>query len=396
MDQSPVKNCDGIIADGSIRAGKTVSFGVGYTLWLMSNYNEQNFIMAGKTINSLRRNMWTDLKRILISRGYSIKENRDENKVTLQYGGHKNYIYFFGGRDERSQDLVQGITAAGALFDEVALMPESFVNQATGRCSVEGSRFWFNCNPDNPSHWFKVNWIDKAPEKNLFFLHFTMDDNPSLSENTKRRYRSLYVGVFYKRFIEGLWVAAEGAVYSMFSDDNICEHIAGVQEDQYEKYISIDYGTTNAFAALKVLDDGNEVIYNDEFYFDSRKNGFQKTDEQYIADLEKWLGPDIDNVIQFIVDPSAASFIAALRYHGYRVRPAENEVLEGIRKTSTLIDKKKVKVSNTCENLIREINGYSWDDASLKGKEKPLKIADHAVDAMRYYVETRVNLRRIL
>ena len=229
--ESPVHDKDGIIADGAIRSGKTVSMSLSFVMWAMSGFAGQNFAMCGKTIGSFRRNVLFWLKLMLRSRGYSITDHRADNLVVVRKNGIENYFYIFGGKDERSQDLIQGITLAGVFFDEVALMPESFVNQATGRCSVKGSKFWFNCNPDGPYHWFKVNWIDKATGylgkeqvrkirqkakaegkdpglKELLYLHFTMDDNLSLDEEVKARYRSMYIGVFFKRYILGLWAAA--------------------------------------------------------------------------------------------------------------------------------------------------------------------------------------------
>ena len=178
MESSPVKGCNGIIADGAIRSGKTVAMSLGFVFWAMKTFDDQNFIMAGKTISSFKRNVLQNLKRMLTSRGYRWIHHLSgdtPNMLEVTRKRRTNYFYIFGGKDEASQDLVQGITAAGAFFDEVALMPESFVNQATGRCSVAGSKFWFNCNPAGPTHWFKINWIDKKKEKGLVYLHFTME-----------------------------------------------------------------------------------------------------------------------------------------------------------------------------------------------------------------------------
>ena len=197
-DSSPVKDAEGIIADGAIRSGKTISMSLSFVLWAMTSFNGENFIMAGKTIGSFRRNVLFWLKLMLKSRGYVVEEHRADNLIIISNHDKSNYFYVFGGKDERSQDLIQGVTAAGAFFDEVALMPESFVNQATGRCSVPGSKWWFNCNPESPHHWFKEEWINKAKERGLIYLHFTMDDNLSLTEHIKERYRSQYSGVFFK------------------------------------------------------------------------------------------------------------------------------------------------------------------------------------------------------
>ena len=399
MDSSPVKNYEGIICDGSIRSGKTVSEGISFFIWSFAKFSGQNFALCGKTINSFRRNVWNWAKSILRLRGYHITESRDENKIIVTYKGTTNYFYIFGGRDERSQDLIQGITLAGVLFDEVALMPESFVNQATGRCSVSGSKFWFNCNPDNPSHWFKKNWINKAKDKKLLYLHFTMDDNLSLSEDIKERYRGLYVGVFFKRFILGLWVVAEGAIYDMFDENaNVYQTLPLRISSCPEPTVAIDYGTTNPLAALLCIDGDTKLYIEDEYYFNSRAEGYQKTDEQYLNDIEAWLsrvlGSNFD--VCFVVDPSAASFITALRMRGYRVKEADNEVLDGIRMVATLISRRVIQINKKCKNLIREILGYVWDDSGKVEKEKPLKMNDHAVDALRYFIKTRISPRRLL
>ncbi|MDD7511043.1 MAG: PBSX family phage terminase large subunit [Peptostreptococcaceae bacterium] len=219
LKESPVHDKNGIIADGAIRSGKTVSMALSFIIWSMESFEGESFGMAGKTIGAFRRNVLKPLKLMLIARGYKYKDRRADNLLEISRNGVTNYFYIFGGKDERSQDLVQGITLAGFFFDEVALMPESFVNQATARCSVEGSKWWFNCNPDKPKHWFKVEWIDKAAAKELLYLHFTMDDNLSLSESIKERYKSQFIGVFFKRFIQGLWVAAEGLVHPQFANN---------------------------------------------------------------------------------------------------------------------------------------------------------------------------------
>ena len=177
--QSPqYKDKFAIIADGSVRAGKTVIMSFSYVRWAMMNFDGVNFGMAGKTIGSLRRNVIRDLKRMLISEHYHVKDNQSENMLTVSKNGKTNYFFLFGGTNEASQDLVQGITLGGFFFDEVALMPESFVAQATSRLSVEGSKAWFNCNPDSPYHWFKLQWIDQLAKKNAIRIHFLMKDNP--------------------------------------------------------------------------------------------------------------------------------------------------------------------------------------------------------------------------
>lgn len=390
---SPVKDADGIIADGAIRSGKTVSMALSFVIWAMETFDGQNLGMCGKTVGSFRRNVWFWLKIMLISRGYRYKDNKTDNYIEITREGKLNYFYIFGGKDEGSQDLIQGITLAGIFFDEVALMPESFVNQGTGRCSVDGSKFWFNCNPDGPTHWFKVNWIDKAKEKRILYLHFTMDDNLSLSERIKQRYRSMYVGVFFKRFIQGLWVMAEGAIYDMWSEEEneiTEEQLPQGYKYTMDHYISIDYGTKNPMVFLDIWDDGNIIYITREYYYDSKEIGRQKEDAEYADDYEKFI--DDDTPICTIVDPSALSFKTALMNRGYVVKDADNDVSDGIRMTSTMIARRKIKiVKEKCPRTIKDIKNYVWDEkAAEHGEEKPLKVSDHGDDAMRYYVKTMV------
>lgn len=386
LPESPVHNRDGIIADGAIRSGKTVSMALSFVFWAMESFKEQNFAMCGKTIGSFRRNVLTVLKLMLRSRGYKVKDHRADNLVEITRKGVTNYFYVFGGKDESSQDLIQGITLAGVLFDEVALMPESFVNQATARCSVEGSKFWFNCNPGGPFHWFKTEWIDRAEDKNLVYLHFLMDDNLSLSEEIKARYRSQYTGVFYKRYILGLWVVAEGVIYDMF--DAARYVISGAVETADKYYVSCDYGTQNAtvFLLWRKAMSGQWVCLR-EYYHSGREQERQKTDAEYADDLENWL--DGIKPEKIVVDPSAASFIAELKKRGYRIRKAQNAVLDGIRFVGSCLNRKQIAIHESCEHTIKEFASYVWDEkAADRGDDAPVKQHDHCMDALRYFCYT--------
>lgn len=400
---SPVKDADGIIADGAIRSGKTLSMSLSYVLWAMETFNGQNFIMAGKTVGSFRRNVLFWLKQMLASRGYKLSEKRADNLLIVAKGNVENYFYIFGGKDERSQDLVQGITAAGAFFDEVALMPESFVNQATGRLSVTGSKMWFNCNPDSPHHWFKVNWIDKCrchlsdeeiaemenegkEPKNLIYLHFTMDDNLSLANEIKKRYRSMYVGVFFKRYIEGLWCVAEGLVYSMFDDEVDGKHVKSERMKGVKEWIvSIDYGTVNPFAAGLWAFDGRHAQKEYEYYYDSRETGIRRDDETHYQEICKLIGDRRVELI--IIDPSAASFIETINKHGtYIAKGAVNDVLDGIRVQTTFLNKGIISYYKDCKATIAEYGLYSWDMENTE--DAVVKEFDHALDSDRYMCYT--------
>lgn len=406
-DNSPVKDAAGIIADGAIRSGKTVSMSLSFVMWAMARYDGQNFIMAGKTISSFKRNVLQNLKLMLTSRGYHWIYHISgdfPNMLEISRNGKTNYFYIFGGKDEGSQDLVQGITAAGAFFDEVALMPESFVNQATARCSVEGSTWWFNCNPAGPMHWFKLNWIDKRKKKRLLYLHFTMDDNLSLSEKVKERYRSMYVGVFYLRYIKGLWAVAEGLIYTMLTDANLYsdEERPPALKNIASKCITVDYGTTNPCVFLEVWDDGTTLWIDREYRWDSRleeaqrTGNPQKTDAQYADDMETFMGPEDQDWCEIVIDPSAASFIAELRSRGFYVTTANNEVLDGIRVVGSLLARRMIRINRKCKGLTGEMRSYVWDDkAAERGEEKPVKQKDHGPDALRYYCYTKLPKWRI-
>ncbi|MGA5660448.1 PBSX family phage terminase large subunit [Bacillus bombysepticus] len=384
---SSVKDHDGIICDGSIRAGKTVSMALSYVMWGTETFNGENLGMAGKTIGSLRRNVITPLKKMLKSRKYKVKDHLSENMLTISKDGHTNHFYIFGGKDESSQELIQGITLAGMFFDEVALMPQSFVNQATGRCSIEGSKYWLNCNPAGPYHWFKLEWIDNKEDKNLLHIHFTMDDNLSLSEKVKQRYYRMYSGVFFQRFILGLWVLAEGIVYDMFNKE---KHVVKTVEREYEKYyVSCDYGTQNPMTyGLWGLCKG--IWYKTkEYHYDGCKNSRQKTDDEYLDDLKEFIG-DI-SIRGIIVDPSAASFIALLKKNRFKVFKAKNEVIDGIRNVARLLNEEKIKYNDCCKETFREYASYTWDEkATARGEDKPNKENDHQMDGDRYFVNTVV------
>ena len=379
---SPYAGRDAVICDGAVRSGKTLCLGLSFVAWACGCFSGRSFAMCGKTIRSLKRNLVTTLLPALSESGFSCKFKVGENLIEIGYGKNRNRFYLFGGKDEGSAALIQGITLAGVFFDEVALMPRSFVEQALARCSVEGSRFWFNCNPGNPQHWFYREWIKKADEKNALYLHFTMDDNPSLGRAVKRRYRGLYSGVFYERFILGKWVAAEGLVYPFMTDAMFCD----VPEGGFSEYaVSCDYGTVNPCSAGLWGRRGETWYRVGEYYYDSRRTGAQRTDEEHYAALEKLC--ERKKISCVAVDPSAASFIEVIRRHGkFRVRRAENSVLNGIRRTAVELREGKIKICRCCADAVREFGLYRWDEG--RADDAPVKENDHAMDDIRYFVTT--------
>lgn len=383
---SPHYRRDAIICDGAVRSGKTFCMSLSFVIWSFYEGGGSDFALCGKTISSLRRNMVTPIIPLLDSLGFLCEEKLSRNILTVTYGGVKNRFYLFGGKDESSASLIQGMTLSGVLFDEVALMPRSFVEQALARCSVNGSRFWFNCNPEYPEHWFYLEWIKKAKSKNALHLHFTMDDNPALSERVKRRYENLYTGVFYERFVLGRWVAVFGAVYPFMSDEKMyCQRPAG-EFDQYA--VSCDYGTVNPTSMGLWGRQGKTWYRLDEYYFDSRAEGYQKTDEEHydsLCRLTRGL-----NISAVAVDPSAASFIEVIKRHGrFNVKPAQNNVVNGIRRVTQALKDGTVKICDACAAARREFSLYKWD--SSKRDDVPVKQNDHAMDDIRYFVTTIID-----
>lgn len=376
-----LKEYDGILCDGAVRSGKTVSLVVGFFLWSMSSFRGQTFALCGKTVGAMRRNI-TDHLGDWLGGILQFRESFSQNKLVVRdRAGHENTYYLFGGRDESACQLIQGITLAGVLLDEAALMPQSFVQQACARCSVSGSKLWFSCNPEGPEHWLYRDFIQQAKAKNLLHLHFTMADNPALPDSIKARYETLYTGIFYRRFILGQWCMAEGLVY----DFDPALHVQQPPRPGGRYYISVDYGTQNPFSAGLWQVCGGKAYRLREFYYSGRDTGQMLTDEQYHEKLVELAGTL--PVEQVIVDPSAASFIATIRQHGiFSVRKAKNEVLSGIRWVATLLQAGMLVISPQCRDAIREFGLYRWDESSQQ--DRVVKEHDHAMDDIRYFCAT--------
>ena len=376
----PFTNYDAIICDGAIRSGKTVFMMLSFVDDAMRRYNNQRFGICGKTVDSTVKNIIMPyLSLVYAKEKYNIQWKRTDKTLVVSKGNITNTFEIFGGKDESSFALIQGRTLAGVLIDEVALIPRSFVEQACARCSVDGSKLWFNCNPASPQHWFYTEWVCKPKEHNALRLHFLLEDNPSLSQRIIDRYKSTYTGVFYNRYILGEWCVAEGLVYD-FGEDNIVDDVPS----NGEYYISIDYGTLNPFSAGLWCVLGDKATRIKEFYYDGRKKAIQRTDEEYCDNIDE-LAKDY-NIRQIIVDPSAASFITALRKRGYSVRKANNDVLDGIRRTAVYLKNGNIKIHRSCVDAISEFGLYRWDDKATS--DTVIKENDHAMDEIRYFCNT--------
>lgn len=397
---SPVRDCNGIIADGAIRSGKSVAMSLSFVIWAMSEFEACNFAMCGKTIGSFRRNVLFWLKLMLRSRGYSVSEQRTENLVIARRGSVENYFYVFGGKDERSQDLIQGITLAGVFFDEVALMPESFVNQATGRCSVDGSKFWFNCNPGSPAHWFKTGWIDKRADKRLLYLHFTMDDNLSLTEAVKERYRGMYTGVFFKRYILGEWKSADGVIYRQFADDPERFILDEVPADIIIGTMGLDFGgngSAHAGCLVGITRGYRSIVILGEYY---RKEvidpgtltddvcGFVQRSQAQVRATSIWCDSAETTLIKGIRTEVFARHIPV------EVRNArKGEIIDRIRLCDMLMSQGRFFIMRRCRHTIAALSEAVWDGKSPT-KDKRLDDGStniDSLDALEYALEPHAN-----
>jgi len=382
VEGSPYADKDGIICDGSIRSGKTTVMSLSFVMWAMEMFNGENFALCGKTIQSLRRNVIKQLKLMLKSRGYEVIEHRSENSMTIRLGEVENEFYLFGGKDEGSQDLIQGITLAGVFFDEVALMPESFVNQATGRCSVDGSKFWFNCNPEGPDHFIKKEWIDKLTEKNLIRIHFTMRDNPSLALHIIERYERMYKGVFYDRFIRGLWVLASGIIFRYFAEndepylfeDSYIFDDKGKLKVSFSKItMGIDFGGNGSKTTFYLMGYLNRYRY----FRGLEEDGLPVTEdidakaicdkfiEFYRMAIERygrvdWIFPDSASTTM-INSLRAAAREAGLPYRNIK-GCRKNEIADRPKIIDLLFNSGRLKINKRCTQTRKAIASLRWDE----------------------------------
>lgn len=393
MPGSPYRDYDMVIADGSVRSGKTIAMIDGFLTWALSTFENEDFILAGRSMGALKRNVLNPMFRILRAKGIEYHYVRSGPDTRIEIG--TNTFYCFGANTEASQDVLQGLTAAGGLGDEVALFPWSFIEQMIARCSIDGSKLWFNCNPEGPNHKVKTDLIDQADEKRILHLHFVLDDNLTLSEKIKARYKRLFSGLWYKRYILGLWVLAEGVIFDMFDATAGGRHLVSELPKMRSWFLGIDYGTTNPFVALLLgVGEDDKLYVAREWRWDSKEKRRQLTDAEYSKKLREWLNgleTEFKHVIdlrRIIVDPSATSFITQLHRDGWKsVRKANNDVSNGIRETSTLFGANLLMVHESCPGLIEELQSYVWDaKAQERGEDEPVKQKDHGPDNLRYLV----------
>jgi PBSX family phage terminase large subunit len=373
------------ILEGSVRSGKSFIALLRFLKELKEGPSGE-YIIVGKSERTVLHNVIDPLQRLT---GGIIRYNRGLGEFTLF--GRK--VYVVGANDERAEGKIRGSTFAGALVDEISIIPHSFFRMLLSRLSIDGAKLFGTTNPDSPYHWLKADFIDNENVTDKRVFSFRLEDNPSLSQSFINNLKREYKGLWYKRFIDGLWVLAEGAIYDFF-DETI--HVVETAPTYGKYYIlGVDYGTTNPFACVLIgyNDDHHPSVWVEkEYYWDSKKMGYQKSDTDYANDVRREFG---DYPLQAIyLDPSAASFEVELRRAKQPVRQAKNEVIDGIRFVANLFTNGDLVVRRGCIDLIKEIEGYVWDtNAANKGKDQPLKVRDHAVDAMRYALYTHFGHR---
>ena len=400
--QPDSKNYDAIVCDGSVRSGKTMSMTVGFVLWSVKNFDNENFAFCGKTIDSLKRNVITPMQKWLEGI-VKIKVNLSRNFLDISTCGHTNRYYFFGGKDESSYQLIQGITLAGVLLDEVALMPRSFVEQALARCSVTGSKLWFNCNPSNSLHWFFKEWVDddseRTTEKNRLHLHFTMDDNFSLSDEVKQRYERMYSGVFYDRYIKGLWVAAEGVIYKEFADNPDNFIVDTIPDDIIFCTIGMDFGgngSAHAMICTGFSKSMRKVIILDEYYrkeiispaeleedvcrFIHRCQQKYKVYDMYCDSAEQVLIRGIKSAVMSERIP--------INIHNAR----KSAIIGRIRFFNSIMAQKRFFIMKHCSHLIEALQSAVWDSESMKDVRLDNGVYNiDSLDALEYSAEPFMN-----
>lgn len=387
----PYTKYDAIICDGAIRSGKTVFMTLTFIDDAMERYNGQRFGICGKTVDSAVKNIIAPyLELSYAKKKYRLQWRRSDKILVVSCGAKKNVFEVFGGKDESSYTLIQGRTLAGVLLDEVALMPRSFVEQACARCSVEGSRLWFNCNPGSPSHWFYQEWILGAKEKNALHLHFLLEDNPSLAEAVVQRYKNLYTGVFYQRYILGVWCVAEGLIYQQFAED---EQRYMIRKEDVPKLSYIEIGadvggnrSNHAYVAT------GYTAARDEMYvlkaWSYKATGVTVT--EYRENLLKF-ADEVKEEYGFVdtiwPDCAEAAIVNEVEAHSpYNVRGCiKEEILDRVRCADILFSQDRIKiVEGQCDDLCAGLRTAVWDE---KNDDKPLDDGSYdrdIIDAFDY------------
>jgi PBSX family phage terminase large subunit len=389
------------IWEGSVRSGKTIGSLLRWLIDLATNQVQGEPVVVSRTRDSAARNVFAPLSdpRLFGPAAHQISYSPGSAWATVL--GRK--VWVLGSSDQRSENVLRGLTCSSAYVDEVTLLQEDFFVQLLNRL-WEGARLFGTTNPDNPAHWLKTKFLDRiATLPDWQSWHFLLDDNPQLSEERKAAIRRENVGLYYRRNVLGEWVAAEGSVYPQWDPAVHVVPWASLPPMTRLLAVGVDYGTTNPTAALMLgLSVDGRLFFVDEWRHDPGLSQVRLTDAQLSSSLREWLTqphlPNQDGLTPewIAVDPSAASFRVQLFNDGVTgLAPADNDVAYGIRLVSSLLGSGALLVSDRCTGLITELPGYSWDDkATAKGEDKPIKVADHSADAARYAVATTEALWR--
>ena len=374
------------LLEGSVSSGKTWISLVLWAFWVKTMPYDGLYMMCAKSLTTLKRNCLLLLQELVGENNFTFSVPAKEGQLF----GRK--VLFEGANDARSEAKIRGLTLQGAYCDELTQFPQDFYTMLLSRLRRPGAKLFATTNPDSPSHWLKTNYIDRKDELDFLDVKFLLDDNTTLPADYVENIKREYTGIFYERFILGNWVLAEGLIYPMY--ENALEKPPEGDAEQY--VLSIDYGTLNAFAALLWGKYGDVWYAVDGYYYSGRDKGTQKTDSEYADDIQDRFGRFGNEYVKLktIVDPSAASFITELRKRGtFRVVPADNAVLDGIRETATAMQLGKIKINPELKFFVTELQGYVWDDSAAE--DRPVKIADHACDSCRYFVKTmRIAVKR--
>lgn len=362
------------ILDGSVRSGKTWITCVLWALWVATMPADKTYLMTARTLTTLKRNCLEPMVQLLGAENFNYSISSKSGRL---FGRN---IQFEGANDAQAEAKIRGLTLQGAYVDEITLVPEDYFTMLLSRLSEKGAKLFGSTNPDSPSHWLKKKYLDRADELSIYTDTFVIDDNTFLDPEYIAAIKSEYTGVFYKRFILGMWVIAEGLVYQFDAE----RHCTSDIPPRGEYYLSIDYGTMNPFSCGLWCVNGDKAVRIKEYYYCGRETAEQKTDEQYADEVDALAdGYDIQSVV---VDPSAASFIAELKKRNYKVQKAKNDVIDGIRVTARFLEKGNIKIHESCKDAINEFGLYSWNDKS--SVDEVVKDNDHAMDEIRYFCNT--------
>ncbi len=378
---------------GAVRSGKTIASLLRWLIYVANAPRGGQLIVGGKTFDTVARNVFGPLMDPAVTGPAAKLIRYTRGAPTATILGRQ--VEIVTANDSRAENRLRGMTCAGAYVDEATLVPEAYWTQLLARLSVPGAQLFATTNPDGPAHWLRKKFLLRAGDLDLRWWHFTLDDNPFLDPAYVESLKREYVGLWYRRFIEGQWCLAEGAVYDMWDADR---HVIDIIPPIWRWVaVGVDYGTTNPFSALLVGMDAGQTLYvASEWRYESKVARRSLTDAEYSARLRGWLdgyrpagGGQGVRPEMVAVDPSAASFIQQLFRDGWSPHPADNAVADGIRLVSSLMSAGKLKVHRSCRGLLDELPGYSWDDKKAqRGVDAPIKVDDHSADAMRYAIAT--------